>query len=130
MPDIQSDLSKSIDQFVAEISALAQRAAISALERALGADARPRGATRIPRTLARGGKRSGAQLETLADAFYDFVSRHPGLRIEHINRELATTTKDLSLPIRHLIAEGALKTKGKRRATTYFAAERKKTKKS
>ena len=46
-----------------------------------------------------------------------------GLRIEQINKELGTTTRDLALPIRKLIAEGHLHTKGEKRATTYFAGE-------
>ena len=50
-----------------------------------------------------------------------FVAKHPGLRIEQINKELGTSTKDLALPIRKLIAEGQIKTKGKKRSTTYFA---------
>ena len=50
-----------------------------------------------------------------------FVSKHPGLRIEQINKQLGTTTKDLALPIRKLIADGAIKTKGEKRSTTYFA---------
>ena len=48
---------------------------------------------------------------------------NPGLRIEQINKQLGTTTKDLALPIRKLIAEGALKAKGEKRSTTYFAGE-------
>ena len=43
-----------------------------------------------------------------------------GLRIEEINRELGTTTKDLALPIRKLVADGMLAAKGQRRATKYF----------
>ena len=54
------------------------------------------------------------------------MTKHPGLRIEQINKQLGTTTKDLALPIRKLIAEGALKTKGEKRSTAYFASEKKK----
>jgi len=36
------------------------------------------------------------------------------------NKELGTTTKDMALPIRKLIAEGMISAKGKRRATAYF----------
>ena len=41
---------------------------------------------------------------------------------------VGTTTKDLALPIRKLISDGALKTKGEKRSTTYFAGESKKKK--
>lgn len=52
-----------------------------------------------------------------------FVAKNPGLRIEQINKQLGTTTKELALPIRKLVASGAVKTKGKRRSTSYFAAK-------
>jgi len=48
------------------------------------------------------------------------VKAHPGLRIEQINKELGTTTKDLALPIRKLISEAAITAKGEKRSTTYF----------
>jgi hypothetical protein len=50
------------------------------------------------------------------------------MRIEQINKELGTSTRDLQLPIRKLIASGALKSKGEKRATTYFAGATKKSK--
>ena len=64
-----------------------------------------------------------SELEKMQDNFLAFVAKHPGLRIEQINKQLGTTTKDLALPIRKLIADGALKTKGKKRSTQYFASE-------
>jgi hypothetical protein len=127
MSDLQSELRKTVADFVAEISTLATRAAVDALERALGGNGRRIIATKASRT-SRGEKRDQKQLNALAESFYDFVSRHPGLRIEQIKTELKTTTKDLALPVRHLIAGGALKTKGQRRATTYFASDRKTSK--
>jgi hypothetical protein len=50
-----------------------------------------------------------------------FVAKHPGLRIEQINKELGTSTKELMLPIRKAIAAKVVKTEGERRATKYFA---------
>jgi hypothetical protein len=46
------------------------------------------------------------------------------MRIEQINKQLGTTTKDLALPIRKLISEGAITTKGQKRSTTYFAGKK------
>ena len=51
----------------------------------------------------------------------EFVTANPGMRIEQINKELGTSTRDLQLPIRKLISTGSLKSKGEKRATTYFA---------
>jgi hypothetical protein len=45
---------------------------------------------------------------TATTQFAAFVKAHPGLRIEQINKELGTTTKDMALPIRKLIAEGMI----------------------
>jgi predicted transcriptional regulator len=63
------------------------------------------------------------ELDKLQDKFFSFVKDNPGLRIEQINKQLGTSTKDLALPIRKLIAEGEIKAKGEKRSTTYFASE-------
>jgi hypothetical protein len=76
----------------------------------------------------RGAKRSSDELDMLAEQFHTFVAKNPGMRIEQINKQLGTTTKDLALPIRKLVAEGAIKTKGAKRSTAYFAGESKKKK--
>ncbi len=49
------------------------------------------------------------------------MGKNPGLRIEQINKQLGTTTKSLALPIRKLVAEKRVKTKGAKRSTAYFA---------
>jgi hypothetical protein len=73
---------------------------------------------------AKGEKRSANEIETLEAQFLEYVGKHPGLRIEQINRELGTSTKELMLPIRKLIAAKRLKTEGERRATKYSLAGR------
>lgn len=69
---------------------------------------------------SKGAKRDRSELQALSDRFIAFVGKNPGLRIEQINRDLGTTTKDLALPIRKLIADGRLRTSGHKRSTTYF----------
>ena len=77
-------------------------------------------ATRQPKPRGRNGtKRDAAALDGLSQQFVAFVSKHPGLRIEQINQQLGTTTKNLALPIRKLIADGTIKTSGQKRSTTY-----------
>jgi predicted transcriptional regulator len=61
----------------------------------------------------------------MSEKFAAFVKANPGLRIEQINKQLGTTTKDLALPIRKLISEGMLKAKGQKRSTTYFPGKKK-----
>ena len=84
----------------------------------------------MPRNSGRGkgAKRAPGEIDKLATTFHAFVVKHPGLRIEQINKQLSTTTKDLALPIKKLIADGALKAKGAKRSTTYFALAGKKKK--
>jgi hypothetical protein len=126
MTDFQSEMNRVVSGFVAQITDLARRAAIDTLESALG---KSRGGSHsAPRSVGGGGgsrrkgaKRTGDELDKLAENFYAFVGKHPGLRIEQINKELGTSTKDLALPIRKMISEGSLKTKGSKRSTTYFA---------
>ncbi len=52
-----------------------------------------------------------------------FVAANPGLRIEQINRQMGTATRDLTLPIRKLVVSGAIVTKGAKRSTTYFVGK-------
>ena len=131
MSDFQNEMNRVVQGFVAQITELARRAAIDTLESAFGGRV-SRGAPAVEALAAnlgrvgrprggRGAKRSSADLEALSERFASFVSTNPGLRIEQINKQLGTTTKDLALPIRKMIADGSLKTKGTRRSTTYFA---------
>ena len=133
MSDFQNEMNRVVQGFVAQITELAKRAAIDTLESAFGRGARGVSASFSPvarngRGRGRGAKRTSADLDKLAESFQTFVAKHPGMRIEQINKQLGTTTKDLALPIRKLISDGDLKTKGTKRSTTYFAGEGKKKK--
>src|SRR5262245_30421827 len=135
MTDFQTDMNRTVQGFVAQITELARRAAIDTLESAFGrrggagrgaasgGAAAAGGQVGRPRG-GRGVKRTPEDLEQISTKFVAFVKSHPGLRIEQINKELGTTTKDLALPIRKLISDGVLKAKGKKRSTTYFAGRK------
>lgn len=116
-------MNRVVNVFVTQITDLAKRAAIDTLESALGKQLG--GAITRSATRHKGSKRSSNELDKMAEMFYSYVTKHPGMRIEQINKSLGTTTKDLALPIRKLIADGDLKTKGEKRSTTYFASDRK-----
>jgi hypothetical protein len=138
MSDFQTEMNRTVQDFVAQISELARRAAIDTLESAFTGKATARTSTSTPTVAAaapslgrvgrprggRGAKRTAADLQALSDRFAAFVKANPGLRIEQINKELGTTTKDLALPIRKLISEGQISAKGKKRSTTYSAGKR------
>jgi hypothetical protein len=141
-------MNRTVQGFVAQITELARRAAIDTLEGAFSGRlpvAAGRGPAISVTSLAgelagatlgiargvgrprggRGAKRTSADLDALSDRFASFVKANPGMRIEQINKQLGTTTKDLALPIRKLIADGTISAKGQKRSTTYFAGKKK-----
>jgi len=128
MSNFQQEMNQVVDGFVAQITELARRAALNTLEATFASQAAgraptvspPRGAAPVGRPRGRGAKRRPEDLEALSNQFSSFVKSHPGMRIEQINKELGTTTKDLALPIRKLVAEGLVSAKGNKRSTAYF----------
>jgi len=137
MSDFQNDMNHAVQGFVAQITELARRAALETLESAFGGKAGRVGSTpaiahTAPPSAARAGrprggrgaKRTAEDLEALSEKFAAFVKANPGLRIEQINKELGTTTKDLALPIRKLIADKEISAKGQKRSTTYFPGKK------
>lgn len=125
MSDYQAEMQKLVEGFVSQLSELYARAVTNALG---GGGLRPSGrsssrAASVGR--GKGEKRSANELDQLADRFLDFVHKNPGLRIEQINKQLGTSTKDLALPIRKLIADGAIKGKGEKRSRQYFGTGKK-----
>ena len=136
MADFQHEMNQTVTSFVAQISELARRAAIDTLESAFGARG-GRGASPVAAAAAaaiparigrprggRGAKRTSADIAEMSQRVVSFVKANPGLRIEQINKELGTTTKDLALPIRKLVADGVLTSKGQKRSTAYYPGKR------
>jgi hypothetical protein len=137
MADFQTEMTNTVNNFVAQISELARRAALGTLEAAFGGQG-GRGAAMAPVAIGmpasgarvgrprggRGAKRTSADIEAMSQQVVSFVKANPGLRIEQINKALGTTTKDLALPIRKLVADHVLTSKGQKRSTTYFPGRR------
>lgn len=131
MSDFQDEMNRTVQSFVAQISELARRAALETLESAFGGGSKATGAVAAVATTnsspragrprgGRGAKRTAEDLEALSGQVASFVKANPGLRIEQINKELGTTTKELALPIRKLLADNVITSKGQKRSTTYF----------
>lgn len=119
MSDTSSRVQSVIDRFVSELTAIAREEAAKIV---LGGIAPSRSVRKAASNgTAGGGKRSAERLEALQTEILAFVKSHPGLRIEQINEQLGTSTKDLALPIRKLVTAKRLHVKGQRRATKYFA---------
>ena len=123
-----------VEAFAEELSALIRDSAMETVREALGGSAAPRGrGGRGGRAAAsaapvRGGgrrekgqKRDPGEIERLTDRLLDYVKGNAGQRIEQIAAGMGTVTKELNLPVKKLIAQKSLKTKGQKRATQYFA---------
>lgn len=135
MSDFQSEMNRTVQGFVSQISELARKAALETLESAFagtpsrGGGRKSAAAVTMAPSVGRprggkGTKRTQADIDALAERLVAFVKSNPGLRIEQINKELGTTTKDLALPIRKLVGEGYLSTKGQKRSTTYSVGKK------
>jgi hypothetical protein len=125
MADVQSQLNQLIADFVDQVTTLARQTARDLLDRELsGAGRRV-----VLNGRGKGVKRTGTVLAKLGEKLIEYVKEHPGLRIEQINEELGTTTRDLALPIRKLIADGQLRTEGEKRSTKYFIGSGRKRRK-
>lgn len=140
MSDFQSQINKLVDDFVSQITTVARQAAMETLTAALGAAggaaSRRRGATSALPVMAapsggranlarrvKGAKRPQNEIEKTKDRVHEFIRSNPGLRIEQINKELGTSTRDLSLPLKKLISDGQIRSEGEKRSTQYFPGD-------
>jgi hypothetical protein len=147
MTDIEQRITELVSGFVNEITRLAREAAKNTLEAALAgthgalaADTRGgrrgrggRGGSSPAAALPSGGgassrrpkgaKRPPDEIARTKDRVYSFINGNPGQRIEQINKQLGTRKSDLSLPLKKLLSEGAIRTEGARRATKYFPGD-------
>ena len=133
MDKFQSEMNQTVAQFVGQIAELARRAVLDTIGTAFqqGTAATSKVATQVAPTAGRprgtrGAKRTQEDVEATCNELESFVRANPGLRTEQINKQLGTTTKDLALPMRKLVAEGRVTTTGQRRATQYYPPKSKK----
>lgn len=75
----------------------------------LAAKARPVGAKRPPE-----------EIDRLTARVEKYIRENPGRGVEGIGKALNAPTKDLTLPIKRLLNEKKITSKGERRATKYF----------
>jgi hypothetical protein len=124
MSEIERRIREKIETFVVELNELVREAALDAVSEALGSTSRRprRGAPPKPRVARRGPgqKRSQPEIDRMAKSALSYVEKHPGEGVIAIGRALGVTSKDLVLPMKKLLASGALMTKGQKRATKYY----------
>jgi hypothetical protein len=140
MATTQDELRTRIDAFTAELTALIKRAALEAVQEALGRDAgtgrrggaraaargqAPKGRAKGRAAAAKrtpGQKRDPRELAALVEKLAAHIKANPGQRIEPIGAALGIPTKELTLPIKKLFRAKRIASKGQKRATTYFPA--------
>jgi hypothetical protein len=87
------------------------------------AAARPRGrpakVVAAPKRRA-GEKRTPQQLGQITEQVFGYIKANGGQGVEQIAKALGTSTKELTLPIRKLLGEKKIGSKGQKRATRYF----------
>jgi hypothetical protein len=134
--DAQSEITRLIDDFTSQLTALVRRStledvlatlqngAVAGVRRGPG---RPRGSGRgpgrPPQARAAGGKRirrSSEGLEQMSSDLMSHVQSNPGMRGDQIASALGTDVGTMRLPMKKLIAEGKVRTEGQRRGMMYF----------
>ena len=127
--NLDRQIRNTIESFVEELSALVRSAAVQSVTEAFGGSPSPARRGRPPGTGARspkpsartkGQKRAPQDLEALIGRLLDAIRATPGQRMEQIAKELQSSTQELALPAKKLIADKRVKTKGDRRATKTF----------
>lgn len=130
MSQTDAELRSLVESFVEQLKSLLRRSALETVQSALGEEppvrrgrkpAAARTAAPVTRARKKGAKRTPEELEALVGSLVDYVRKNPGQRIEQIGAALGIGTKELALPAKKLIADKQLRTKGQKRATTYFA---------
>jgi hypothetical protein len=129
MSNSDTAIRAAVDAFVEQLSGLIRQAALESVQALLSDGAAPsrhtskvaRGSVVAVRGRRKGAKRTPIELEALVKKFHAHVVKNPGQRIEQIGQILAIPTKELALPVKRLMSEKKLSSKGQKRATTYFA---------
>jgi hypothetical protein len=69
-----------------------------------------------------GAKRPPAELAALVEKLASYIHNNPGRGMEAISKDLGTTTSELTLPVKKLIASKRVRFEGVKRATKYYPA--------
>lgn len=129
-------LEKVVAGFVQDVRRVAEQAALETLRRELGvAGPRPVATRTLPRPeptvpvpVPPAGRSRGRQRRTPAalaatkEALVSAIEKEPGRRFEEIRIGLGRPRSELERPLRQLVADGAVRSKGVKRATRYYPA--------
>ena len=140
MSNAENQIKNRVDAFVNDLSDLIRQSALEAVGEALkkggavsapaapvarrpGRPAKAAGTSASAAAAAKrraGEKRSPVLLAQVTDQVGNHIKSNPGQGVEQIAKALSTTTKELTLPIRKLLGDKKITSKGQKRATRYF----------
>ncbi len=69
-----------------------------------------------------GQKRSPDEIAKTTDKLLAYITKNSGQRIEEIAKGVGNSTKELTLPVKKLLNDKKISSKGEKRATRYYAA--------
>lgn len=144
----QNEIRDLVEQFAAQIEAMAKRSALEQVLASLGASVgaradaparrgpgRPKGSKNVTSAPAapaagsativkvrKGRRRSAEDVGAMGDTLLAHVKANPGQRGEQIAAALKSDVGTIRLPMKALIAAKKVTTRGQRRGMTYFAA--------
>jgi predicted HTH transcriptional regulator len=127
MSDLERRLRERIDAFVEELTEIVREEALEQVAKALGgATTRVKRATRSAptkrtsnTTAGRAPKRTQDDLVALEAKIIRHVGKNPGMGAQEIALAFGLTTADVTLPLRRLVRDNKLETKGQKRGTRY-----------
>jgi hypothetical protein len=128
--DIDEQIRGMLEAFASDLAGLIRESAMQTVRDALGGAPSGRGgAKRVARAVAsapagrrlpKGAKRPPDEIVKLTSKLLEYVKGHKGERIEQIAKGMGVSTRELNLPVKKLLANKSIKTRGQKRATQYF----------
>jgi hypothetical protein len=130
---IDDNIRSAIEAFVEDLAELVRQSALESVEAVFGGEGvtrttrrpgRPRktaGAARAAGGRRKGQKRSPAEIQELQNRLLAAITKTPGQRKEQLGAALGASSKDLMLVTNKLLADGAIRKRGVKRATKYYA---------
>lgn len=127
--DIDSKIRGLVEAFADDLAGLIRESAMDTVRDALGgvpSGRRGGGAARVSaagagrRALPKGAKRPPDEIVKLTARLLEYVKGHKGERIEQIAKGMGVSTRELNLPVKKLISQKSIRTRGQKRATQYF----------